>query len=227
MRCGKKKRICADHSGQLLRVTTRTACLVRQVPAFETRWRPGISARIVRARKQCYQAYNAEIADAAVASQKFVAPWRPGRTTWIKPSFVWMGYRSGWGRKDANQGRVLALDLRVGAFDAMLEAADLSSRGRRDGQTVVVHCDPQRGLGGEAGRESYTHAISGVRSLQLAIKPPATAAFADGAIAAITDVTAVFNEVGDLLAAGDIDAARALLPAEGPYPLPAGSVICD
>ena len=36
-----------------------------------------------------------------------------------------------------------------------------------------------------------------------------------------------FNEVGDLLTAGDIDAARALLPAEGPYPLPAGSVICD
>ena len=39
-----------------------------------------------------YQAYNAAIAEAAVAAQKFVAPWKTDRITWIKPSAMWMGY---------------------------------------------------------------------------------------------------------------------------------------
>ena len=37
--------------------------------------------RVVRV----YQAYNPEIADAAVAAQRFVSPWSPNRMTWIKP----------------------------------------------------------------------------------------------------------------------------------------------
>ncbi|WP_422570328.1 DUF4291 family protein, partial [Erwinia billingiae] len=28
--------------------------------------------------------------------------------TWIKPSFLWMMYRSGWGMKDPGQKRILA-----------------------------------------------------------------------------------------------------------------------
>ena len=43
-----------------------------------------------------YQAYNNEIADGALKFQYFVEPWSPSRMTWIKPSFIWMGYRSGW-----------------------------------------------------------------------------------------------------------------------------------
>ena len=47
-----------------------------------------------------YQAYSDEIADAALAAGTFVAPFKRDRMTWIKPSFLWMMYRSGWARKD-------------------------------------------------------------------------------------------------------------------------------
>ena len=95
--------------------------------------------RVVRV----YQAYNAEIADAAVAAQRFVSPWKEGRMTWIKPSFVWMGYRCGWSRKDANQSRVLALDLHRAAFDKLLVDAVLASSQALPG---LVMRDPFAGL---------------------------------------------------------------------------------
>lgn len=42
-----------------------------------------------------YQAYSNEIADAALGAGTFVAPFKRGRMTWIKPSFLWVAYRSG------------------------------------------------------------------------------------------------------------------------------------
>ena len=51
-----------------------------------------------------YQAYNHEIADTALDAGRFVSPpFKLTRMTWIKPSFLWMMYRSGWGMKDAGQ----------------------------------------------------------------------------------------------------------------------------
>jgi hypothetical protein len=43
-----------------------------------------------------YQAYSPHIAHAAIAAGTFVTPFKQGRMTWIKPSFLWMMYRSGW-----------------------------------------------------------------------------------------------------------------------------------
>jgi len=43
-----------------------------------------------------YQAYSAAIADTALARGTFVSPpFKMERMTWIKPSFLWMMYRSG------------------------------------------------------------------------------------------------------------------------------------
>jgi hypothetical protein len=50
-----------------------------------------------------YQAYRAEIADAAVRAQRFVEPFSLNRMTWIKPSFLWMMGRCGWARKPGNR----------------------------------------------------------------------------------------------------------------------------
>lgn len=59
-----------------------------------------------------YQAYSDTIADSALAHGTFVSPpFSMTRMTWIKPSFLWMMYRSGWGKKDPNQHRILAIDL--------------------------------------------------------------------------------------------------------------------
>ena len=56
-----------------------------------------------------YQAYSDPIADAALAHGTFVSPpFKMERMTWIKPSFLWMMYRAGWGLKDEGQKRILA-----------------------------------------------------------------------------------------------------------------------
>ena len=58
-----------------------------------------------------YQAYNNEIAGEALKLGKFGNKFSLNRMTWIKPSFLWMMYRSGWASKQG-QERILAIDLR-------------------------------------------------------------------------------------------------------------------
>jgi len=48
------------------------------------------------------------------------------RMTWIKPNFLWMMYRSGWGTKE-NQEVTLAIRIRRSAFDEILRLAVHSS----------------------------------------------------------------------------------------------------
>ncbi len=52
--------------------------------------------------KQCirvYQAYNPMIAKEAITLQTFGEAFHINRMTWIKPSFLWLMYRSNWGTK--------------------------------------------------------------------------------------------------------------------------------
>jgi hypothetical protein len=68
-----------------------------------------------------YQAYNNLIADTAVKNNNFkFSPFKMERTTWIKPSFLWMMYRSGWATKE-NQDRILAIDITHEGFLWALE----------------------------------------------------------------------------------------------------------
>ncbi len=74
-----------------------------------------------------YQAYNHAIADFAVANQQFGgAAFSYNRMSWIKPNFLWMMYRCGWGQK-TNQERVLAIYLRRKDWEDILQRAVFSS----------------------------------------------------------------------------------------------------
>lgn len=73
-----------------------------------------------------YQAYSHEIARFAIEHQRFGGPFSLGRMSWIKPNFLWMMYRSGWGTKPA-QEVVLAIRLQRAAFDHVLASAVYSS----------------------------------------------------------------------------------------------------
>lgn len=65
-----------------------------------------------------YQAYSDVIANTALENQTFVSPpFKMERMTWIKPSFLWMMYRSGWGFKDKGQSRILAIDITREGFE--------------------------------------------------------------------------------------------------------------
>jgi hypothetical protein len=56
-----------------------------------------ILAQFDESKVVVYQAYRPEIGLYAVESQFFGDPFKYTRMSWIKPNFLWMMYRSGWG----------------------------------------------------------------------------------------------------------------------------------
>lgn len=70
-----------------------------------------------------YQAYRPEIGTWAAQHGHLGGPaFSLGRMSWVKPNFLWMMYRSGWGMKEG-QEIVLAIRIRRPAFDVILAAA--------------------------------------------------------------------------------------------------------
>jgi len=99
-----------------------------------------------------YQAYSDTIATAAVKAQKLNASpsFSNSRMTWIKPSWAWVLYRSGYSYKDNRQSHILALSLKRETFLSLLSKAVLAhaSNGSPEGQSVKgcvrVQWDPER-----------------------------------------------------------------------------------
>lgn len=74
-----------------------------------------------------YQAYTSSIGRYAVEHGRFGGDeFSYSRMSWIKPNFLWMMYRSGWGTKEG-QEVTLALRLRKQFFDSLLAEAVPSS----------------------------------------------------------------------------------------------------
>jgi hypothetical protein len=73
-----------------------------------------------------YQAYNQAIGHFAARHGYFGGGFSTSRMTWIKPNFLWMMCRSGWGTKE-NQEVTLAVRLKRDAFDEILRLAAHSS----------------------------------------------------------------------------------------------------
>lgn len=171
-----------------------------------------------------YQAYSDAIADAALAAGTFVAPFSRTRATWIKPSFLWMAYRCGWAAKEG-QERVLAVEISRQGFDWALEHSCLSHhdpavypdaqqwRQRLKATCVRIQWDPERDL--------HLRPL-GHRSVQVGLTGEAVTRYASDWIVSVTEQTGRMRQIRDLLAAGNDDQARALLPEETPYPLRPG-----
>ncbi|MDR3024066.1 DUF4291 domain-containing protein [Chryseobacterium sp.] len=79
-----------------------------------------------------YQSYRKEIGEFAVKNQFFGGAFSLERMTWVKPNFLWMMYRNGWGRKE-DQEYVLAIHLKKEAFRKYLENAVYSSYNKKLG----------------------------------------------------------------------------------------------
>ena len=73
-----------------------------------------------------YQAYRPAIGRFAAQRGFFGGEFSYNRMSWVKPNFLWMMYRSGWGTKEG-QEVTLAVRIRRAAFDALLGAAVASS----------------------------------------------------------------------------------------------------
>ncbi len=73
-----------------------------------------------------YQAYRPAIGAYAARNNKFGGEFSFDRMSWIKPNFLWMMYRSGWGTK-SGQEVTLAIALKRSYFEKMLMSAFPSS----------------------------------------------------------------------------------------------------
>eukprot|EP00937_MAST-01D_sp_MAST-1D-sp2_P005095 g5095.t1 len=91
-----------------------------------------------------YQAFCPEIADYAVEHQRFGGPrFNPTRMTWIKPSFAWMLYRAGYGRKPG-QERILRIKLPHAVVASLLSRCVCKHGG--GGTKGRVQWDPSRDM---------------------------------------------------------------------------------
>lgn len=73
-----------------------------------------------------YQAYKPEIGRFAAKHGHFGPDFSFSRMSWIKPNFLWMMFRCGWGTKEW-QETTLAIKLKRASFDEILSQAVHSS----------------------------------------------------------------------------------------------------
>ncbi len=169
-----------------------------------------------------YQAYPMAIAGPAAAEGRFPPDYDRGRMTWIKPSFLWMMYRSSWGTA-FGQERVLAIRLRRGGFESALARAVASSY---TGQVHASHDQWKRDLRRSPVRIQWDPERDirlrplPWRSLQIGLRGEAVNSYLDDWITGIDDITELAHSVHARLLEGSIEQATALVPAERPYPLP-------
>lgn len=139
-----------------------------------------------------YQAYRPEIGRYVVQYGRFGGDnfsWN--RMSWIKPNFLWMMYRSGWGTKEG-QEVTLALRLRRSFFDEILAAAvpstwDASLHPTREawqeavaGSDVRVQWDPDHDpIGAPLER----------RALQLGLRGETLRKYGQDEIVEVTDLS--------------------------------------
>jgi len=171
-----------------------------------------------------YQAYSDAIADSALAAGTFVSPpFKMERMTWIKPSFLWMIYRSGWGTTPS-QTRVLASDITREGFEWALDHACLchyepgtyeskeSWENLKAKTSVRIQWDPERDI----HLRQLEH-----RSIQIGLSGEAVRKYATDWIVNITDLTLYVKRVQLLTAQPNSSGRiRTELPAEQVYPLP-------
>jgi len=141
-----------------------------------------------------YQAYSSEIALPALEKGRFVPPFKLERMTWIKPSFNWMMYRSGYGSKPG-QEMILGIDLAREGFDWALEHAVLSHylpelHGSSENWKKQVSESPIR-VQWDPERDCRIGQIPGVRSLQMGLSGEAVRLFVNEWTVALEDVTPV------------------------------------
>jgi hypothetical protein len=169
-----------------------------------------------------YQAYAPAIALPAVENNKFVPPFSFQRMTWIKPSFLWLMERSGWGQKSGQEHTLAVRITRAGWEEALSHAVLTAPEAgvhrdpedwRRQFEAALVHVqwDPERSIRGA----KLPH-----RSIQVGLSRKIIQRFVDEWIVKIEDLTPLVKKLRALRQEGRYDRAAELLPRERVYPLP-------
>jgi len=164
-----------------------------------------------------YQAYKKEIAEFAVKNQFFGGAFSFNRMTWIKPNFLWMMYRSGWGTK-TGQEIILAIHLKKSAFHTYLQHAVYTSydqtedishdewRNELESSDIRLQWDPDHDPHG-AKQER--------RAIQIGLKDNFIKSFAKDDILLIEDISQFVKEQYSFVQNGQLE--NLMLPAEKPF----------
>lgn len=164
-----------------------------------------------------YQSYRKEIGDFAVKNQFFGGAFSLERMTWIKPNFLWMMYRNGWGTKEG-QEVVLAIHLKIDAFQKYLQNAVYSAHDSSLGKSyeewqtevktssVRLQWDPDHDpYGGKLER----------RAIQIGLRDDFIKSFAKEDILLIEDISGFVKEQYEFVQKKQLE--NLLIPVEKPF----------
>lgn len=163
-----------------------------------------------------YQSYRKEIGEFAAKNQFFGGAFSLERMTWIKPNFLWMMYRNGWGTKEG-QEVVLAIHLKIDAFQKYLQNAVYSTHDSSLGKSyeewqtevktssVRLQWDPDHDpYGGKLER----------RAIQIGLRDNFIKSFAKEDILLIEDISGFVQEQYEFVQKKQLE--NLLIPAEKP-----------
>jgi Domain of unknown function (DUF4291) len=146
-----------------------------------------------------YQAYRPSIGEYAIKHGAFGDGFSYARMSWIKPNFLWMMCRSGWGTEEG-QETTLGLRLRREFFDSILAQAVASSLGQSDQRSqeawkaslatsnVRLQWDPDHDPRGNALAR---------RAIQLGLRGPVLEDFGKRELIEVIDMTEFVAEQRD------------------------------
>lgn len=164
-----------------------------------------------------YQAYNPAIGRYAIEHGRFGGGFSFSRMSWVKPNFLWMMYRSGWGTKP-NQEITLGLRIRRTFFEALLAAAVASAWNPDEYATTE---DWSKAVGGSNVRLQWDpdHDPAGAkqerRAIQLGLRGDVLEAFGTTELLEVIDLTAFVAEQRDVLSRDGT--SKLLVPRERVY----------
>ena len=166
-----------------------------------------------------YQAYRPSIGNFAAQNGYFGGDFKLSRMSWIKPSFLWMMYRSGWGTKEG-QEVILAIRLKRSAFDLILSQAVFSkyipelyeskkewNRALKNSD-VRLQWDPDRTPTGERMHR---------RAIQLGLRGEVLAMYSQEWILDVTDISEFVQQQRQHMMSGNYEMLH--LPHEEVYPI--------
>ena len=167
-----------------------------------------------------YQAYNKYISQVALKHQTFISPpFKKERMTWIKPSFLWMMYRSGWATKK-DQEYILAITIKregfewallnscLSHFDSTVHTSYDAWKNALKNSPVRIQWDPERDI--------LLNPL-GFRSIQIGLSGIAVEKYITDWIIKIDDITQECKNIHQLVNEGKINQAKDLLPCQQLY----------
>jgi len=154
-----------------------------------------------------YQAYRPEIGHYAAEHGYFGGAFSLNRMSWIKPNFLWMMYRCGWGTKQGQEVTLAVRMCRTG-FDTIIARAvpstcwphrfDSPAQWKAAGAAsdVRLQWDPDHGPYGEMLER---------RAIQLGLRGETLASYAREWIIEIEDISEFVAEQHRLIKNGNVD----------------------